>query len=153
TTDLVVSNNIYHDNYCNGIWVDVLSSNVTLTGNQSYRNSADGIREEISYGVTINANNVHDNGRGGIAVMDSPDTTIAGNTVSGNVGYQIILHQHNRTDPVSALGAHELRNASVTGNDIYLGSSKIMGAFNSDHPWQDDIFTSWNTVFDGNTYH
>ena len=30
TTDVMVSNNIYHDNYCNGIWIDVTSNNVTL---------------------------------------------------------------------------------------------------------------------------
>jgi parallel beta-helix repeat protein len=153
TTDLMVSNNIYHDNYCNGIWIDVASNNVTLDGNQSYRNTADGIREEVSYNLTVHGNNVHDNGRGGIAILDSPNTEISDNTVSGNAGYQIILHQHHRTDPVSPLGPHELRNASVTGNQIYLGTSKIVGAFNSDSPKQMDLFTSWNTVWSGNTYH
>ena len=112
-----------------------------MTNNQSYRNTADGIREEVSYNLTVHGNNVHDNGRGGISILDSPNTEISDNTVSGNAGYQIILHQHHRTDPVSPLGAHEAAQRPVTGNQIYLGTSKIVGAFNSDSPKQMDMFS------------
>lgn len=153
STDLTVTNNSYHDNYCNGIWVDVTSFNVTVVGNQSYHNAADGIREEISYNVTIHGNDVHDNARGGISILDSPDTEISDNTVANNAGYQIILHQHRRTSPVSPHGAHEVRNALVTGNEISLGSGKLVGAIDSDRPQQMDIFNSWGNVWSGNTYH
>ncbi len=151
--DLTITNNTFSDNWCTGIWLDTNDDQVTVAHNVSTGNRADGIRLEIGYDVAISDNTVQDNGRGGITVVDSPRVTISGNRVSGNLGTEIMLQQHERIDPVSPLGPHLMRNAKVTGNEVWLSGSQVAGARDTDKPRQDAVFTSYHNHFAGNTYH
>ncbi len=151
-TNLIVRNNTYTDNLCNGIWIDLLDNGVTLDGNTSTGNKADGIRVEISYKVTITGNTVKNNSRGGITVLNTPNATVASNTVGGNAGGGIVLGNTGRRDPVSSLGLHQLRNANVHDNTVSLGRDGLTGLREDENPINLSVFTSWGNRFAGNDY-
>ena len=151
-TNLVIRNNHYVNNLCNGIWIDLLDNGVTIDGNVSEGNAADGIRVEISYKLTITNNIVRNNNRGGITVLNTPDATVAGNTVSGNAGGAITLGNTGRKDAPSPLGPHELRNAYVHDNTMSLTANGLVGLRESEKPFNMAVFTNWNNRFLNNHY-
>ena len=153
TVGLIVRDNDFVDNLCNGIWIDVNSLDALIENNRASRNRTDGIREEIGYNATIRGNQVFDNGRGGITVVDSPGTEVSGNSIGGNLGTELILQQHFRIDPVSAYGPHEVRDADVFGNEIWMSGRQHVGARDTDSPRQYDVFNLWNNSYHDNTYH
>lgn len=124
TTNLVVSNNSFHDNYCNGIWLDIDNYDSTVTDNQSVRNLGSGIIHEISYNGVFSGNTVLDNSRYGIVVNDSSGDLISGNLVGGNASGQIMLHNSDRSgDYPSGYGPHQVANVRVDRNDFVLRSA------------------------------
>jgi hypothetical protein len=149
TTNLVVRNNRFHDNLCNGIWLDILTAGALVEGNVSERNVADGFRTEISYNVTFRNNVAADNGRGGIIINNTPGATVVGNTVMGNAGAAISLGYSGRTDPVSPLGPHETRNADVHDNTVVLRRGDVTGMRSS---VRGDCYAGWNNRFYRNQY-
>ena len=151
-TNLVVRDNRYIDNLCNGIWIDLLDNGVTLDGNTSSGNKADGIRVEISYRVTITGNTVQNNSRGGITVLNTPNATVATNTVSGNAGGGIVLGNTGRKTPVSSLGLHQIKNAYVHDNTIGLTRDGLTGLREDENPINLAVFTSWGNRFVRNNY-
>ena len=67
STQMTVTNNLFADNWCTGLWIDSNSYQVTAGNNQSLRNRADGIRVEVSYFVNVHDNEVRDNAAAGSA--------------------------------------------------------------------------------------
>lgn len=103
----VVDQALVHDNFGIGLWADgqagdpAVANSLQFTNSQILRNSADGVRFEISYNGKISGNTVNDNGcdlkgrRGsqnpaglpdgaGIDVNSSISVTVSDNTVSRN---------------------------------------------------------------------
>ncbi len=147
--NVVIRSNHYHDNLCNGLWVDILSSGALVEDNVSEHNRADGIRFEIAYNVTASGNVSRDNGRGGITIVNTPGATINGNTVTGNLGGGIMFSNTGRTDPSSPLGPHQVRDEQVYDNDVSLSGTQNVGIQSSSGT---AVFTSWNNRFWNNRY-
>ncbi len=84
--------NSTYDNYGPGVWVDINSQNVTITGNQFTGNIEAGVLSEISNNVTISSNYIWDDatnpsGTGiwwgaGILIVDSTNVSVYYNSVS-----------------------------------------------------------------------
>ena len=81
TVGLVLRNSVFHDNLCNGIWLDVDTYDSTVENNTSVRNEKDGIRVEVSHKMAISGNTVADNGGWGIYLSNAPEADVYGNTV------------------------------------------------------------------------
>ena len=124
---------------------------MVVRNNVSTRNHGDGIRCEVSYNVRFRGNTSTNNSRGGIAVLNTPNVRIAYNTVSGNAN-EITLGNTGRTDTVSPLGAHQIRDAFVHDNTIVLGVNEVTGLREAETPMQMGVFTSWGNRFANNHY-
>ena len=120
TAQLVISNNIFHDNYCNAIWLDINNLGPLVQHNAVDGNLGDGIVQEIGYDATITDNTVTDNTGYGILVRSSPRTTVSANTVLRNKAGPIYLVQQPRADSPSDLGPHETTGTQVSANTISL---------------------------------
>ena len=118
TTNLVVKDNYFHDNLCNGIWLDIDNSNSLIEGNRSDNNVGSGITHEISYGATISNNETSGNTRFGILIVASPNDSVYGNTVSNNGLGGIRLNQSARTESPSSLGPHMVLNTDIYDNTV-----------------------------------
>ena len=110
-TDLVIRNNNVHDNFGDGIWVDIDNRAVSISGNRVERNSRIGINYEISFGALIEGNIVADNGYVGIWVNSSRDVTLTGNEVARNKHSIVVVQQSRGSDYVTS-------NVQVIGNTI-----------------------------------
>jgi parallel beta-helix repeat protein len=151
TTNLAVTNNNFHDNYCNGIWLDINTYNSLVAGNRSVNNKGHGIVHEISYKATIRNNEVSGNGGWGIVNRDSPDDVISANSLTGNAQGGIILLQSPRSDHPSSYGPHVIKNTDVFGNTVRMaGTGVTFGAV--DTAGGKALFSSGNR-FHGNTYY
>jgi len=130
TIGLVLRNSVFHDNLCNGIWLDVDTYGSTIVGNSSMRNEKDGIRVEVSHQTAISDNTVADNGGWGIYLSNAPQADVHGNTVSDNKNGAIVLHWSGRTSPVSAYGSYATSDTDVHDNTMILtGTGQSVGIF------------------------
>jgi parallel beta-helix repeat protein len=123
TVGLVLRNSVFHDNVCNGIWLDVDTYDSTIVGNTSVRNQDDGIRIEVSHKMVIAGNTVQDNGGWGIYLSSAPDADVSGNTVVNNGGGAIVLNWSGRTSPATTYGSYATSNTNVHDNTMSLSSS------------------------------
>ena len=124
TTGLVLRNSVFHDNLCNGIWLDVDTYDSTIENNTAVGNQDDGIRIEVSHRLEIAGNTVQNNGGWGIYLGNSPDADIHSNTVAGNDQGAIVLNWSGRTTPVSSHGSYATSDVDVHDNTMILTSTK-----------------------------
>ena len=110
-TDLVIRNNNVHDNFGDGIWVDIDNTAVSISGNRVERNYRIGINYEISFGASIEGNIVADNGYVGIWVNSSRDVTLTGNEIARNKHSIVVVQQSRGSEYVTS-------NVQVIGNTI-----------------------------------
>jgi len=133
--DIVIRNVHVHDNYGQGIWLDIAIHNALIENNLVENNAAAGIFFEISYGATIAnnvvRNNAVDDERGwfwpaGILVVSSTDVDVVGNHVSGSpVGVSVIDTRISRADDwlevptrVRGPGPYRVANINVVENTV-----------------------------------
>jgi hypothetical protein len=152
TTNLVVTNNDFHDNLCHGLWLDINNDRSLIENNVSSGNRGDGILHEISYDATIARNTVAGNADFGIDISNSPGDTVIQNTVIDNARGGIIFFNQNRSADPAAFGRLVVRNLDVRGNRITNGSaSQVTGGV--DYTGSPAIFRSDGNRFQGNAYH
>jgi parallel beta-helix repeat protein len=120
TVGLVLRDSVFHDNLCNGIWLDVDTYNSTIVNNTSVRNQDDGIRIEVSHQLQISGNTVKDNGGWGIYLASSPVADVFSNTVGDNANGAIVLNWSGRTSPASAYGSYATSDVNVHDNTMTL---------------------------------
>jgi hypothetical protein len=124
TVGAVIRNNNFHDNLCNGIWLDINNYDAIVEGNRVLDNRGHGISFEISYKALIRNNVVEGNDGWGVLVRDSPDVQIEGNTIGANVNGPVMLFNKGRTDHSSSYGPHVTKNVSVSGNKMTVPNGK-----------------------------
>jgi parallel beta-helix repeat protein len=120
TVGLVLRDSVFHDNACNGIWLDVDTYDSTIQNNSSIDNQDDGIRVEVSHKLVISGNTVTGNGGWGIYLASSPVADISQNTVGDNKNGAIVLNWSGRTSPVSAYGSYATSDSTVHDNTMIL---------------------------------
>jgi parallel beta-helix repeat protein len=120
TDGLVLRDSVFHDNACNGIWLDVDTYDSTIQNNSSIDNQDDGIRVEVSHKLVISGNTVTGNGGWGIYLASSPVADISQNTVGDNKNGAIVLNWSGRTSPVSAYGSYATSDSTVHDNTMIL---------------------------------
>lgn len=162
TDNLILRDNYVHDNYGNGLWVDINNLDALIEGNRLVGNERAGVFVEISCGGTIRNNEVEANGIGnpfpdwmagssGIQVADTPNVSIYGNVLTDNVkGIGALQVDHENLEAVTKCDP-ELRNLSVYDNVITQsgGAAAGLDANNS----LGDVWSAWDNSFEGNTYH
>jgi parallel beta-helix repeat protein len=128
TVGLVLRNSVFHDNACNGIWLDVDTYDSTIEDNTSIDNQDDGIRVEVSHKLKISGNTVKHNGGWGIYLASSPVADVSQNTVGDNQNGAIVLNWSGRTSPASAYGSYATSDVDVHDNTMILTSpDQIVG--------------------------
>lgn len=128
TVGLVLRNSVFHDNTCNGIWLDVDTYDSTIENNTSIDNQDDGIRVEVSHKVAVSGNTVKGNGGWGIYVSNSAVGDVSQNTVGGNSNGAIVLNWSGRTTPTSTHGSYATSDVDVHDNTMILtASDQIVG--------------------------
>jgi parallel beta-helix repeat protein len=132
TVGLVLRNSVFHDNLCNGIWLDVDTYGSTVENNTSVRNEKDGIRVEVSHKMAIFGNTVADNGGWGIYLSNAPDADVHGNTVANDGNGAIVLHWSGRTSPSTTHGSYATSDTDVHDNTMILtGRGQSVGIFDA----------------------
>src|SRR4249920_810624 len=130
TVGLVLRNSVFHDNLCNGIWLDVDTYDSTVENNTSVRNEKDGIRVEVSHRMAISGNTVADNGGWGIYLSNAPDADVHGNTVTNDGNGAIVLNWSGRTTPTTTHGSYATSDTNVHDNTMDLTSpDQVVGIF------------------------
>ena len=133
TVGLVLRNSVFHDNLCNGIWLDVDTYDSTIENNTSVRNEKDGIRVEVSHKMEISGNTVADNGGWGIYLSNAPDADVSGNTVDQQRRTApIVLNWSGRTSPATTHGSYATSDTNIHDNTMILTvPGQIVGIFDS----------------------
>jgi hypothetical protein len=154
-SSLTVRNNYVHDNFGQGLWDDISSSNVLYEGNTVVNNFRTGILHEIGGVATIRNNVVKNNAataynaaNGQIIVYSSDHTEVYGNTVETNSPANTIVV------------LQEQRELGHTAHDVYVHDNIIKltgGAAGNDNALTGSAdFGNWsnsaNIRFDYNTY-
>jgi parallel beta-helix repeat protein len=130
---LTINYNTFHDNTGNGLWMDVQTENVSVTGNVMARNhtlnnegglaGGYGIQIEHSCHIALQDNTISGNDRSAINSTNPWDLSISGNTISGN-GRGIHLVDDDRPQPAGACnprgGEIRMRDVVVSENDITM---------------------------------
>ena len=130
TVGLVLRNSVFHDNLCNGIWLDVDTYDSTIENNTSVRNEKDGIRVEVSHKMEISGNTVADNGGWGIYLSNAPDADVSGNTVTNDANGAVVLNWSGRTSPATTHGSYATSDTNVHDNTMDLTSpDQMVGIF------------------------
>ncbi len=132
TVGLVLRNSVFHDNLCNGIWLDVDTYDSTVEDNTSVRNEKDGIRVEVSHKMEISGNTVAHNGGWGIYLSNAPEADVHDNTVSDDANGPIALNWSGRTSPSTTHGSYATADTDVHDNTMILtASGQSVGIFDS----------------------
>ena len=132
TVGLVLRNSVFHDNLCNGIWLDVDTYDSTIENNTSVRNEKDGIRVEVSHEMSISGNTVADNGGWGIYLSNAPDADVYANTVANDKNGAIVLNWSGRTTPTTTHGSYATSDTNIHDNTMILtGPGQAVGIFDS----------------------
>ena len=156
TNNLVVRNNVVHDNFGPGLWSDGNNIYNLYEGNRVYDNFGPGIFYEISHDGVIRNNVVERNGFGytgwvdgaGILVATSLNVEVYGNTVRYNNDGIAGVHT-DRSTSNSVYGPYALKNLWVHDNVIVMdvGQSGVVTNFDN------AVFSAaYNNRFDKNTY-
>jgi copper-binding protein NosD len=157
---LTVTDNDFHDNTGNGLWMDVQTENVTVTGNVMARNhitlnkedalrGGHGIQIEHSCHIVLQNNTISNNDRSGINSTNPWDVAISGNTISGNGrGIYFVDNDGSQRSGACIPGGGDIvmRNVVISNNDITMavGSS----GFNAQ-----GVPLNKTNSFKSNTYH
>jgi parallel beta-helix repeat protein len=138
TTNLVVRNNHFHDNYHTGIWLDANHRNALIEGNRVANNTYHGIHFEVSCSGIIRGNTVSGNGQTGIFVNSSQNTEVLNNSVSSNrdgirvwaqdrgdgdcnwIAQNVYVHNNNVS---MSSGTSGLQLGSGQGNEVFTNGS------------------------------
>ena len=140
--NLIVQNNVVHDNAGPGLWTDIYSSNVTYSGNSVRNNAGMGIVHEISSSAKIVNNSVSSNYSpqnswywgAQILIQNSRDVEVYGNIVeiAPDKGDGIIIVQQNRGSgprgPLESVNNYVHHNTVI--HDGPWGRSGIAGDYN-----------------------
>jgi hypothetical protein len=151
TEDLVVARNDFHDNLCNGLWLDIRNVYSLVVGNRSVGNRGSGFVHEISYHGTFLRNTAVGNEEFGLVVRGSSGDLIARNRLGPDGEGPLLLIDVRRSDHASPLGPHLVRNTIVRRNDFVLGRGRQRRVGGVDFEGG-DLFESGNR-FRANTYH
>jgi parallel beta-helix repeat protein len=155
TGPVSIMNNLVHNNFAKGIWVDHQTGVSTITGNTIDDNSHQGIFVEISCGAVVATNTVRRNGFGrtdpGILVTNSPDVEVHSNIVLSNAqgirGGQT-TGANAATSPIC--GVLESRNLWVHDNTILMMAGRTGFQQNVDDP---TFYSAKNVRFTSNSYY
>nr|WP_245185501.1 right-handed parallel beta-helix repeat-containing protein [Falsiroseomonas frigidaquae] len=165
TENLVVRDNLVHDNHGFGLWTDIDNFNTLYEGNQVENNSHGGIVHEISYDVVIRDNVLTGNGAGfadwlwgaGIIIQNSQNAEIYGNTVDMTNGANgISLIQQDRSD-VESFGGTADRGAYVTVNNhvhdnVIISRTADHGGVGAVADFDEAGLLNGGNLFDNNEY-
>jgi hypothetical protein len=161
TVNLVLRGNYAHNNWGNGLWVDINNLNALIENNTSVANSRNGIFLEISCGGIIRNNYLEGNGTDeqypnwmgdatGIQVSMTPDVQVYGNTLVNNAkGIGAIHWDHQNVGAVTKCEP-ELRNLRVYSNSITQNGSAAAGIDAGID--QTLVYGAWDNQFYSNTY-
>lgn len=162
SADLVIKGNFIHDNYSNGLHVDIGSENTLTTNNRVVKNRGSGIVYEIGCapGGVIRNNHVEGNGfpdkhpnwmadTAGMVISMTGGVEIYGNTLVNNTkGIGAIEWAHGDVDLV-ACHPH-LQDLKVHDNVITQSGGAAAGIDATTNV--DKVWSSWNNGFANNTY-
>ena len=168
TTNLVVSDNMVHDNFGPGLWSDIDCEGTLYSGNTVTHNVGAGIFYEISRHARIEKNNVASNGNpmwqdpwlwdAQILISTSSDVMVEHNTVVvSDYGNGITIIDQKRGNDATA--ERRAINNQVTQNTITYQADKGGSGAGSDREKPYPRNSSYagefekGNVFDGNTYH
>ena len=84
SSGVTVADSVFADNYGQGPWFDESNNGVVFTGNDSLRNTGNGLVFELSERAVIADNVVADNGINGIYIVNAGSASIWNNTAVGN---------------------------------------------------------------------
>jgi parallel beta-helix repeat protein len=153
--NVMISNNVAHDNYGPGLWTDVNATYNTYDHNTSYNNYNGGIRYEISrYGVITN-NLVYGNTKSAEIVYTGSDHgRISGNTVIDNGWGAIGVWNIVGTRPNTQI--YQVADTQVTNNTVQVPATVhqgvVAGLQDFASPHEPRIFGDPTNFFDYNTY-
>lgn len=165
TGGLVVRQNFFRGNWCNGLWLDTNNRFATLDSNTVDGNFWSGIIDEVGYNSTICANTVTNNGAdplgsagvtgtspAGIVIANSRDAEVCSNTLSGNT-HGITGYDSDRGSPTppSGFGTHDVCNMSVHDNNITQTNANRAGGVADNDPGTGNPYACGNSWFN-NTY-
>ena len=113
------------------------SSNITVSNDSVYSNSAYGISTNNQTGWVVTGNSIHDTGSGGVGInfFNNNSNTFTGNTVFNNPSYGIFV----QTTPGSV--------STISGNTVFSNNTGIYAAANNA-----STTISNNTVFSNAQY-
>ncbi|MCM3695180.1 right-handed parallel beta-helix repeat-containing protein [Microbacterium oleivorans] len=84
SSDVVVEDSVFADNFGQGPWFDESNYGVVFSGNDSLRNTGNGVVFELSERAVFADNLVADNALHGILIANAGDAAIWNNTLVGN---------------------------------------------------------------------
>ncbi len=118
-TNLILRENYVHDNFGDGLWVDIDNAGVTVAGNRIERNHRMGINYEISFRGLIKNNQISDNGDVGIWINSSRGVTVTRNLVQKNDEGIVAADQDRSGYEVRGITVNENRivDSGITGTD------------------------------------
>ena len=165
TEDLVVKDNLVHDNHGFGLWTDIDNFNTLYEGNQVENNSHGGIVHEISYDAIIRDNVLVGNGAGfdtwlwgaGIIIQNSQNVEIYGNTVDMTDGANgISLIQQDRGNPAEFGGTGKYGDYVTANNSVHdnvlISRTADHGGLGAVADFNEEGLLSGGNVFDNNEY-
>ncbi len=109
-TNLILRGNYVHDNFGDGLWLDIDNAGVTIAGNRIKRNHRMGVNYEISFKGLIKNNDISGNGDVGIWINSSRGVVVTRNLVRNN-GEGIVVADQDRS-------GYEVRRVTVDENTI-----------------------------------
>ncbi|MBV8357757.1 MAG: right-handed parallel beta-helix repeat-containing protein [Deltaproteobacteria bacterium] len=156
--NVMISNNIAHDNLGTGLFVDAGGSYDTFDHNTSYNNYGDGIRYETSRYGTITNNIVYGNNDPSlaqIAYTGSDHGRISGNTVIDEGHGAIVVVNIVGSRPHGVTPIYTVTDTQVTSNTIWMSTNATdlaVGLIDNAQPHQPGIFSDPTNFFDHNIY-
>jgi len=154
----VIRSNYIHDNYCKGIWIDVLANNTLVEKNRIINNSSSGVTIEISLRNKVMGNELINNNLkesydpSAVFIQSCAFNEIAGNTivVSSEHGNGVVLAFGSRSAEMNAFNdtkdlpdrencyCHE---NNVHNNTTYFHNrTGVSGIYTSYDGWDKNVF-------------
>ena len=145
-TNLILRENYVHDNFGDGLWIDIDNAGVTIAGNRIEDNDRMGINYEISFKGLIRNNQISDNGDAGIWINSSRGLTVSGNLVQNNDKGIVVADQDRSGYEVRGVSVNDNRivDSGITGTDdtkaaTFKGNSYSVRSLTADLWMWDDV--------------
>ena len=154
----VIRSNYIHDNYCKGVWIDVLANNTLVERNRIISNSSSGVTIEISLRNKVMGNELINNNLkesydpSAVFIQSCAFNEIAGNTivVSSEHGSGVVLAFGSRGAEMKAFNdtkdlpdrencyCHE----NIVRNNItyFHNNAGVSGIFTGYEGWENNVF-------------